>query len=78
MRLSWRASHGARLVAGRSGPDTSRCDRRGGVAETREGPPCLTPAERSRLFWTAHDARVRAITAAVHARWARMAQRGGG
>jgi hypothetical protein len=37
---SARASHGARLVAGRSGPDTSRCDRRGGVAETREGPPC--------------------------------------
>jgi soluble lytic murein transglycosylase-like protein len=38
----------------------------------------LTPAERSRLFWAAHDARVRAITAEVHARWARMAQRGGG
>jgi hypothetical protein len=29
-------------------------------------------------FWAAHDARVRAITAEVHARWARMAQRGGG
>jgi hypothetical protein len=29
-------------------------------------------------FWAAHDARVRAITAEVHARWARMAQRGCG
>jgi soluble lytic murein transglycosylase-like protein len=38
----------------------------------------LTPAERSRLFWAAHNARVRAMTAEVHARWARMAQRGGG
>jgi hypothetical protein len=38
----------------------------------------LMPAERSRLFWAAHHARVRAITAEVHARWARMAQRGGG
>ena len=38
----------------------------------------VTPAERSRLFWAAHHARVRAITAEVHARWARMAQRGGG
>jgi soluble lytic murein transglycosylase-like protein len=36
----------------------------------------VTPAERSRLFWAAHQARVRAITAMVHARW-RMAQRGG-
>jgi soluble lytic murein transglycosylase-like protein len=38
----------------------------------------VTPAERSRLFWAAHHARVRAITAVVHARWARMAQRVGG
>jgi soluble lytic murein transglycosylase-like protein len=34
----------------------------------------VTPAERSRLFWAAHHARVRAITAEVRARWARTAQ----
>jgi soluble lytic murein transglycosylase-like protein len=38
----------------------------------------LTPAERSRQFWAAHDARVKAITAAVHAKWARLAQHRGG
>jgi soluble lytic murein transglycosylase-like protein len=45
------------------------------VAKVRRA---LTPAERSRLFWAAHDARVRAMTAQVHAKWARVAQRGGG
>jgi soluble lytic murein transglycosylase-like protein len=33
-----------------------------------------TPAA-SRAFWTAHEARVRAITAQLHARWGRVASR---
>jgi soluble lytic murein transglycosylase-like protein len=33
-----------------------------------------TPAERSRQFWTAHEARVRTMTFAVRAKWARLAQ----
>ena len=32
----------------------------------------LTPAERSRQFWAVHEARVRAITIAVRAKWARL------
>jgi Transglycosylase SLT domain len=34
----------------------------------------LNPAERSRQFWAAHEARVRAITFAIRAKWARLAQ----
>jgi hypothetical protein len=32
------------------------------------------PAERSRQFWAAHEARVRAMTFAIRAKWARLAQ----
>jgi len=34
----------------------------------------LSPAERSRQFWATHETRVRAITSAVRAKWARLAQ----
>jgi hypothetical protein len=34
----------------------------------------LTPARRSRQFWAAHEARIRAITFAVRAKWARLTQ----
>ena len=34
----------------------------------------LNPAERSRQFWAAHEARVRAMTFAIRAKWARLAQ----
>jgi soluble lytic murein transglycosylase-like protein len=34
----------------------------------------LPPAERSRQFWLAHDARIRALTSAVRTKWARLAQ----
>jgi Transglycosylase SLT domain len=43
--------------------------RPGGNLGTRS----LTPAERSRQFWAAHEARVKAITSAVRAKWARLA-----
>src|SRR5215216_5074308 len=33
----------------------------------------LNPAERSRQFWAAHEARVRALTLAIRAKWARLA-----
>jgi len=34
----------------------------------------LSPAERSRQFWLAHEARIRALTSAVRTKWARLAQ----
>jgi len=35
-------------------------------------------AKRGPLFWAAHEARIRALTAQVHAKWARIAQHRGG
>ena len=34
--------------------------------------------KRGQLFWAAHEARIRALTAQVHAKWARIAQHRGG
>jgi Transglycosylase SLT domain len=34
----------------------------------------LTPGRRSRQFWAAHEARIRAITFAIRAKWARLSQ----
>jgi soluble lytic murein transglycosylase-like protein len=34
----------------------------------------LNPADRSRQFWVAHEARVRVMTLAIRAKWARLTQ----
>ncbi len=41
----------------------------------RRGPPKMRTAAVSRAFWAAHDARVRAITKRIEAKWRRMAAR---
>lgn len=41
----------------------------------RRGPPRSRTAATSRSFWAAHEARVRAITRQVEAKWRRMASR---
>ena len=41
----------------------------------RRGPPKFRTAAVSRAFWAAHDARVRAITKRIEAKWRRMAAR---
>lgn len=45
------------------------------VALVRRGPPKNRTAAVSRAFWAAHEARVRAITQQIEARWQRMASR---
>jgi hypothetical protein len=47
------------------------------LADTGQSPPqaaiqksrALSPAERSRRFWQAHEVRIRALTQKVHAKW---------
>jgi transglycosylase-like protein with SLT domain len=41
----------------------------------RRGPPKIRTAAVSRAFWAAHDARVRAITKRIEAKWRQMAAR---
>jgi hypothetical protein len=47
------------------------------IATNRINRPAVTAAEKSRLFWSAHQARVKTLTAAVHSKWARLAQHSG-
>ena len=42
---------------------------------SRRGPPKIRTAAVSRAFWAAHDARVRAITTRIEAKWHQMAAR---
>jgi hypothetical protein len=41
----------------------------------KRGPPKIRTAAVSRAFWAAHDARVRAITRRIEAKWRQMAAR---
>lgn len=41
----------------------------------RRGPPRVRTAAVSRAFWAAHEARIKAITARIEAKWRRMASR---
>jgi soluble lytic murein transglycosylase-like protein len=45
------------------------------VPAARRGPPKLRTPAMSRAFWAAEEARVKAITAALHAKWRQMASR---
>ena len=46
-----------------------------GRRAARRGPPKIRTAAVSRAFWAAHDARVRAITKRIEAKWRQMAAR---
>jgi soluble lytic murein transglycosylase-like protein len=67
------AAEGSPYAAGVSVPLVASGPLRQAQARVRHGPPPIRTAAVSRAFWAAEEARVKAITARVKARWRRVA-----